>query len=114
MSNPLKKSGTDLKNQRFLFLFDCLVSPQEAGTVGTVLDLDTPRPRVIFGGGGGGGGGGEGAEATTVSLTGRKYHATSRYMPLLFGDRSADVNVNDVFTSVVVFGDAEAGGGGEG
>ena len=41
MKNSVKKSTTDLKNQKFLFLFDGLVGVKEAGTVGNVKNLDT-------------------------------------------------------------------------
>ena len=54
MKNAVKKSQlTDLKNQKFLFIFDGLVGVKDAGTVGKVFDLDMDLPRVVFEGEGG-------------------------------------------------------------
>ncbi|GMI11854.1 hypothetical protein TrVE_jg6547 [Triparma verrucosa] len=91
MKNSLKKSTDDLKNQKFLFVFDGLVGVKDAGTIGKVLDLDTASPRVVFDGDGG-----------NVELVGKKYHTKSRFLPLLF-NKSSEVNVSDIFTEVVVF-----------
>ncbi|GMH95364.1 hypothetical protein TL16_g13137 [Triparma laevis f. inornata] len=102
MKNAVKKSQlTDLKNQKFLFLFDGLVGMKDAGTVGKVFDLDMDLPRVVF----------EGEGEGRVEITGKKYHTKvrktkqwqrSRFLPLLF-NKATEVNVSDIFTEIVVF-----------